>query len=61
MYELIKKKPVYFPDPQRHKITMSDECKDFISKVIIKNLTAYSYWKKTQQTDWEPRKESMIS
>jgi serine/threonine protein kinase len=33
MYELIKKKPVYFPDPQRHKITMSDECKDFISKV----------------------------
>jgi hypothetical protein len=34
MYELIKKKPVYFPDPQRHKITMSDDCKDFISKVI---------------------------
>lgn len=30
MYELIKKKPVYFPDPQRHKIKMSDECKDFI-------------------------------
>lgn len=33
MYELIRKKPVYFPDPQRHKIKMSDECKDFISKV----------------------------
>jgi hypothetical protein len=34
MYELIRKKPVYFPDPQRHKIKMSDECKDFISKVF---------------------------
>lgn len=34
MYDLIKKKPVYFPDPARHKITMSDECKDFITKVI---------------------------
>ena len=33
MYELIRKKPVYFPDPQRHKIKMTDECKDFISKV----------------------------
>jgi hypothetical protein len=35
MYELIRKKPVYFPDPERHKIFMSPECKDFISKVII--------------------------
>jgi len=35
MYELIRKKPVYFPDPQRHKIKMSEECKDFISKVIL--------------------------
>jgi hypothetical protein len=35
MYELIRKKPVYFPDPQRHKIKMSDECKDFISKVRL--------------------------
>jgi hypothetical protein len=34
MYELIKKKPVYFPDPARHKIKMSEECKDFITKVI---------------------------
>lgn len=33
MYDLIRKKPVYFPDPQRHKIKMSEECKDFISKV----------------------------
>jgi serum/glucocorticoid-regulated kinase 2 len=36
MYELIRKKPVYFPDPQRHKITMSDDCKDFISKLLEK-------------------------
>ena len=35
MYELIKKKPVYFPDSDRHKIYISDACKDFISKVII--------------------------
>ncbi len=36
MYELIKKKPVYFPDPTRHKIKMSEECKDFISKLLEK-------------------------
>lgn len=33
MYELIKKKPVYFPDPQRHQIQMSKDCQDFISQV----------------------------
>jgi len=37
MYELIKKKPVYFPDPARHKIKMSDECKDFITKLLEKD------------------------
>jgi len=37
MYELIRKKPVYFPDPQRHKITMSDDCKDLISKLLEKD------------------------
>lgn len=37
MYELIKKKPVYFPDPARHKIEMSDECKDFITKLLEKD------------------------
>ncbi len=37
MYELIKKKPVYFPDPTRHKIKMSEECKDFISKLLDKD------------------------
>lgn len=35
MYELIRKKPIYFPDPIRHKIHMSEDCKDFISKVIL--------------------------
>jgi serine/threonine protein kinase len=37
MYELIKRKPVYFPDPTRHKIKMSDECKDFITKLLEKD------------------------
>lgn len=37
MYELIKKKPVYFPDPTRHKIKMSDDCKDFITKLLEKD------------------------
>lgn len=33
MYDLIKNKPVYFPDPKKHNITMSEQCKDFIGKV----------------------------
>ena len=33
MYELIKKKAVYFPDPQRHNIMMSENCKNFITRV----------------------------
>ena len=33
MYQLIKSKPVYFPDPQRHQISMSAECQSFISMV----------------------------
>jgi serine/threonine kinase 32 len=37
MYELIKKKAVYFPDQERHKIVMSSECKDFITKLLEKN------------------------
>ena len=37
MYELIKKKAVYFPDPHRHNIQMSDECKDFITKLLDKS------------------------
>lgn len=36
MYELIKKKPVYFPDPQRHQIHMSQNCQDFITGLLQK-------------------------
>ena len=36
MYELIKTKPVYFPDAQKHGIHMSDECKDFINGCLKK-------------------------
>ena len=39
MYELIKKKAVYFPDPQRHNIMMSENCKNFITRVS--NRTAF--------------------
>lgn len=36
MYELIKSKPVYFPDAKKHGIHMSDECKDFINGCLKK-------------------------
>jgi len=36
MYELIKSKPVFFPDAKKDGIAMSDECKDFISKCLEK-------------------------
>ena len=37
MYDLIKSKPVFFPDAKKHGIAMSDDCKDFISKCLAKN------------------------
>jgi serum/glucocorticoid-regulated kinase 2 len=37
MYDLIKTKPVFFPDPKKHGIKMTDECKDFIGKCLNKN------------------------
>lgn len=37
MYELIKNKEVFFPDPQRHGIKMSADCKDFITKCLVKD------------------------
>lgn len=37
MYDLIKSKPVFFPDAKKHGIAMSDQCKDFISKCLAKN------------------------
>lgn len=36
MYDLIKTKPVFFPDAQKHGIAMSENCKDFISKCLTK-------------------------
>ena len=36
MYELIKSKPVFFPDAKKHGIAMSDHCKDFINKCLAK-------------------------
>jgi serum/glucocorticoid-regulated kinase 2 len=37
MYELIEKFPVKFPDPVKHKIQMSEEVKDLISKLLEKD------------------------
>ena len=34
---MIKKRDVHFPDPERYKIYMSDDCKDFISKLLNKD------------------------
>ena len=36
MYDLIKTKPVFFPDAKKHGISMSEDCKDFISKCLAK-------------------------
>jgi serum/glucocorticoid-regulated kinase 2 len=37
MYELIEKFPVKFPDPEKHKIIMSEEVKDLITKLLEKD------------------------
>lgn len=37
MNDLIQNFPVKFPDPAKHKISMSDELKDFIAKLLDKN------------------------
>jgi len=37
MYDLIKTKPVFFPDAKKHGIAMSPNCKDFINKCLSKN------------------------
>ena len=36
MYDLIKNKPVFFPNEKEHGTSMSDNCKDFISKCLTK-------------------------
>lgn len=37
MYELIEKFPVRFPDPEKHKISMSDDLKDLLSQLLAKD------------------------
>lgn len=37
MYDLIQNFPVKFPDPVKHKIVMSEELKDIITKLLDKN------------------------
>ena len=65
MYELIKKKAVYFPDPQRHNIAMSENCKNFITRVSPLTLSKFhltiliifhyfSVWRNNLQIAWEP-------
>ena len=39
MYELIKTKPVFFPDEKKHGIAMTEHCKSFISALLEKNPT----------------------
>ena len=62
MYELIKKKAVYFPDPQRHNIAMSENCKNFITRVspfrlFFKSnaifLLYFSVWRSNLRIAWE--------
>lgn len=36
MYKMIQTKPFHFPDAKRHGISMTDECKDFILKLLTK-------------------------
>jgi serum/glucocorticoid-regulated kinase 2 len=37
MYQLIKEKPVFFPDAKKHGISMSDDCKAFIQGCLEKD------------------------
>ena len=37
MYDLIKTKPVFFPEEKKHGVRMSEECKDFIGKCLNKD------------------------
>jgi len=36
---MIRKREVKFPDPERHKIFMTEDCKDFITKLLTKDPT----------------------
>lgn len=37
MYDLIEKFPVKYPDPVKHKIMMSEEVKDLITQLLVKD------------------------
>ena len=37
MYQLIQQAPIRWPDPERHKISVSDEAKDLITKLLHKS------------------------
>ena len=37
MLQQVLTKSLYFPDPARHRISMSDEVKDFITKLLTKD------------------------
>lgn len=37
MYDLIEKFPVKYPDPVKHKIKMSEEVKDLITQLLVKD------------------------
>lgn len=46
MYDLIQNFPVKYPDPSKHKIMMSEDLKDFISRLLDKN---YRTWLGSQE------------
>ena len=37
MYQLIQQAPIRWPDPERHKISVSETAKDLISKLLVKS------------------------
>ena len=39
MYQRIKEGEIIFPDPERHKIQMSEDCKDFIRRCLEKDAS----------------------
>jgi len=40
MYQLIQQAPLRWPDPKRHGISVSDEAKDLIEKLLEKDRFA---------------------
>lgn len=56
MYKYIQRSKVFFPDPQKHKIYISDSCKAFIAKCLAKDpadrLGAHNDVDEVLQHDW---------